>query len=362
MKLAQELGREALDKGISILGLAKIHEKVLATHFLPVCPAGQRVAITEWAEVFFTATITPVELTESSLNKAAVRFKNIIAKLKLRTAQVATTNRQLGREVARHKATAETLQKSQLHNAQSLKTAETMKVRLQQLSRQILSVQEEERKRISRELHDVIAQMFTGINVRLANLKREAALNTNGLVRNIAHTQRLVAKSAKIVHEFARELRPAALDDLGLIPALQSFINLFTAKTRILSSLTAYPGVKQLNAARRTVLFRVAQEALTNVARHAKAKQVDVSIHKLSGFIGMTIKDDGQSFKMDDIMFARGRKHLGLLGMRERVEMVGGRFELESSPGKGTTITVLMPVGKTAAADGGTVDTKLEIL
>ena len=105
-----------------------------------------------------------------------------------------------------------------------------MQEQLRLLSRQLLSAQEEERKRISRELHDVIAQTLTGINVRLATLKKEATLNTKGLERNIARTQRLVEKSVDIVHRFARELRPTVLDDLGLIPALHSFMKNFTRR------------------------------------------------------------------------------------------------------------------------------------
>ena len=102
-----------------------------------------------------------------------------------------------------------------------------MQEQLRLLSRQLLSAQEEERKKISRELHDVIAQTLAGINVRLAALKKEAALNTKGLEHNITRTQRLVQHSVEIVHRFARELRPTVLDDLGLIPALHTFMKSF---------------------------------------------------------------------------------------------------------------------------------------
>ena len=156
-----------------------------------------------------------------------------------------------------------------------LEQSDRLQEQLRQLSRQILSAQEDERKKISRELHDVIAQTLTGINVRLAALKKEAAINTKGLDRNIARTQRLVEKSVNIVHQFARELRPAVLDDLGLIPALHSFVKLFSKRTRIHVHLKVFAGVEQLDIAKRTVLFRVAQEALTNVSRHAHASRVE---------------------------------------------------------------------------------------
>ena len=225
---------------------------------------------------------------------------------------------------------------------------------MRQLSRQILSVQEDERKKISRELHDVIAQTLTGINLRLANLKKEASLNTMGLDRNIAITQRLVEKSVKIVHQFACELRPAVLDDLGLVPALHSFMKLFTSRTGVHTRLTAFEGLEQLDTGRRTVLFRVAQEALRNVARHAHASHVEVSILKQKECICMRIHDDGKSFQLQRVL-DRGIKRLGLLGMRERVEMVGGRFAVESSPGKGTTIITHIPflVSRLPAPDKG---------
>jgi two-component system, NarL family, sensor kinase len=220
---------------------------------------------------------------------------------------------------------------------------------LRNLTHRLMQAQEEEQKRISRELHDVIAQTLTGINIRLATLNKQAALNTKGFDRNIARTQRLVEKSVGIVQQFARELRPTVLDDLGLIPALHSFAKLFSKRTRVHVHLKIFAGVEQLDIAKRTVLFRVVQEALNNVARHAKASRVEVSIQKLgdSG-ICMKIQDNGISFSVEDVSNAKGRKRLGLLGMRERLEMVGGNFSVKSASGKGTTIIAQIPPGKAA--------------
>jgi signal transduction histidine kinase len=256
---------------------------------------------------------------------------------------LAASNLELSLEITQRKAAEEALKKSERHYSQLLEKSERLQEQLRQLSRQILSAQEDERKKISRELHDVIAQTLTGINVRLAALKKEAALNTKGLDRNIARTQRLVEKSVNIVHQFARELRPAVLDDLGLIPALHSFMKLFSARTGVRTHLKAFADVEQLDTARRTVLFRVAQEALTNVARHAKASRVEVSIQKLPDGVCMKIKDDGKSFQVERVIAGQGNKRLGLLGMRERVEMVGGTFCVESAPGQGTTVRVEIP-------------------
>ena len=108
------------------------------------------------------------------------------------------------------------------------------------------------------------------------------------------------------MHRFARELRPTVLDDLGLIPALHSFMKNFTKRTGVRASLTAFAAVEQLDTAKRTVLFRVAQEALTNVARHAQASRVEVSIQKLPDRICMKIKDDGKSFDVERVLHANG--------------------------------------------------------
>jgi len=261
---------------------------------------------------------------------------------------LAVANRELKEEIIRRQAVEESLKKSEQHYSRLLDQSRVMQEELRHLSRQVLQAQEEERKRISRELHDVIAQALTGINIRLAALKKEAGIDPGSFERNIALTQQLVEKSVDIVHQFARELRPAVLDDLGLVAALHSFMTSFTVRTGVHIHLTAYAGVEQLDTARRTVLFRVAQEALTNVARHAHASRVEVSIQKQPEGICMRIKDDGKSFDVQSVMMARGAKRLGLLGMRERLEMVGGRFEVESAVGQGTTVIAQIPSGQAA--------------
>jgi signal transduction histidine kinase len=255
----------------------------------------------------------------------------------------------LSLEISQRKAAEEALKKSEHHYSELLRQSDRLQEQLRRLSRQILSAQEDERKRISRELHDVIAQTLTGINIRLATLKKEASLSTNGLDRNIARTQRLVEKSVEIVHQFARQLRPAVLDDLGLIPALHSFVKLFSKRTGIRVHLKAFAGVEKLDSNRRTILYRVAQEALTNVSRHAQASHVEVNIQKLDDGIGMKITDNGRSFQVEQVLNAKSRKRLGLLGMRERLDMVGGQFDIESVPGKGTTITTKIPLGNNGA-------------
>jgi len=225
-----------------------------------------------------------------------------------------------------------------------LEQSHHMQEQLRHLSREVLRAQEEERKRISRELHDVIAQTLTGINVRLAGLKANATVNTKELQRNITRTQQLVEQSVNIVHRFARELRPTVLDDVGLIPALHTFMKSFREETGIHVSLSAFAAVEHVNGEKRTVLYRVVQEALTNVARHARASRVEVRIQKLDDAVCIKIEDDGKGFPAERVLRSKKQIRLGLLGMRERVEMVNGNFTVESTPGKGTTIQAQIPL------------------
>src|ERR1019366_3119313 len=140
----------------------------------------------------------------------------------------------------RRQTVEKVLQKSEQDQRQMLKQSRQMQQQLRHVSHHILNAQEEERKRISRELHDEIAQALVGINVHLATLTREVAGDPEGLDQKIARTQRLVEKSVELVHQFARELRPMALDDLGLIPALHAFMKEFTKRTGIHVHFTTF--------------------------------------------------------------------------------------------------------------------------
>ncbi|MFZ2655502.1 MAG: sensor histidine kinase [Victivallales bacterium] len=278
--------------------------------------------------------------------KAKAQVKPPVAKSCLHSSELTAARRRLKWETVRRRAAEESLKKSKHHYDQLLEHSRIMQEQMRQLSRQILLAQEEERKHISRELHDDISQLLTGINVRLAALKAESTINTGNLRKKISTTQRLVEKSVAAVHRFARELRPAMLDDLGLIPALLAFMKEFGKRTGLQIRFTAMAAgkIEQLNNIKRTVLYRVAQEALTNVTRHAHASQAKVSIQIQADAICMTVSDNGKSFDVDRVLKAIRFRRLGILGMRERVEMVGGTFLIESAPGKGTTVRVQIPL------------------
>ena len=340
---AQGLGRRAMTYGLETLYLARSHEQALIALVLPSDSPGTRDSMVRRSGNFFAEAIIPIEKTHRTAREANAHFGQLHQTLLQRSEDLTVSNRQLKREILQRKDVEESLRKSERHYNQLLVQSWDMQEQLRHLSRQLLLAQEEERKKISRELHDEIAQTLTGINVQLATLKTEATINVKGLQKKIARTQRMVEKSVDIVHRFARELRPTVLDDLGLIPALHSFVKSLAKRTGIHIHLTVFAAVEKLAGDKRTVLYRVAQEALTNVARHAQASLVDLSIEKLPDSICMKIKDDGKSFQVDRMLNAKKNKRLGLLGMRERVEMVGGSFRVESAPGKGTTIRAQIP-------------------
>ncbi|HXE41853.1 MAG TPA: PAS domain S-box protein [Candidatus Baltobacteraceae bacterium] len=213
-----------------------------------------------------------------------------------------------------------------------------------QLSKKILDAQEEERKRISRELHDETGQALTAISVMLAALKHDDSVAKSKYAeRKLAETQKLLEKTMESIHHFARELRPSMLDELGLIPALRSHVKNFSERTGLHVRLSANPIAEQLNGEQKTVLFRIAQESLTNVAKHAHANRVSLTVRKAGEHLLMEIADNGKSFQVNPKDAAKRKQRLGLLGMQERVRLVNGRFIIKPQPGKGTTVQVTIP-------------------
>jgi len=198
---ALALGRQAAALGLETLDMARIHEGALAT--LEV--SRSRDGIIKRAEIFFAEAVTPIEKTHCAALKANTRLSQLNKTLGRRTVDLAASNRSLKQGIVRRKAVEQALKKSAGHYARLLKESRRLQEHLQHLTHQILSAQEDKRKKISRELHDEIAQTLLGINVRLLTLKKAAAVNTEGLKKEIASTQRLVKQSVKTMNRFARE-------------------------------------------------------------------------------------------------------------------------------------------------------------
>ena len=205
LKPALRLGRQAVVLGLETLDLALIHDQALIAKALPIDPRSARDRILHRAGSFFAEAILPMEETHRLALDANVRLSRLNRALNQRTRDLSESNRKLRREIARRKAVEQALKKSGEHARKLLKESRGLEKHLQRLTHQILSAQEDKRKKISRDLHDEIAQTLLGINVRLLTLKKEATVNTEGLKKEIASTQRLVGKSVKTMSRFARE-------------------------------------------------------------------------------------------------------------------------------------------------------------
>jgi PAS domain S-box-containing protein len=303
---------------------------------------------------------TAADATEDGPRWCRVALEDIGARKRAEEVQrrievLAVMNQQLQSEIVRRQAVEAALTNSEQNQAQLLAQSRHLQEQLRRLSHQVLDAQEEERKRISRELHDDIAQTLTAILVHLMVLKPQASANAKGagskeVKRTVARIEGLVRNSVNIVRRFARALRPALLD-LGLTPALESLIKDFVERTKIEVELDAATGLEELSGAQRTALYRVVQQALANVAQHAHARRVTVSVSRVGEIVEAAIRDDGKSFDVKRALsVTRRNARLGLIGMRERVEMLGGVFSVESAPGRGTTIHARVPLENGAGA------------
>lgn len=341
---AKELGLRAVTLGLETLDLAKVHEEALVSIVSHCETPDDRETMIRRAGRFFAEVIMPIELTHRGAREGNAHLKVMVGQLTKRTQELADSNQELVNEISHRNALEESLRASEQESSELLEKSRQFQEELRLLSRRVLFAQEEERKRNSRELHDLIAQTLTGINLQLSILKARTVSDTKEFHKNIEVTQRLVEKSVDLVHRFARDLRPAVLDDLGLIPALQSYLKSFMEDTGIRVTLTALAEVEKLDIDKRTMLYRVAQESLSNVVQHAKASQIEVSIRRRGNSLCMEIHDNGTGFQAGDgVAFDGQSRRLGLLGMRERVEMVGGKFCVDSAPGRETTVHVEIP-------------------
>jgi signal transduction histidine kinase len=261
---------------------------------------------------------------------------------------LAASNERLEAEIARRRAVEASLIESERRAGTLLTQSLQLQTRLRQISHQALVVQESQRKRISRELHDEISQLLVSIEVHLSVFAKAASRNPQGIRRSVDPLRRMVRKTVGKVHRFARELRPAMLDDFGLIPALRFYIDEFPKRKGRRIQFTADAVVENLDTDKRTVLYRIAQEALTNVDKHAQASRVTVAIRRARDCVCLEVTDDGIAFDVGGLSSAKASGRLGLTGMRERAEMIGGKFDVVSAPGEGTSVRAEIPLD-----DGG---------
>jgi len=216
------------------------------------------------------------------------------------------------------------------------------RVALQQLSARLVEAQEQERRSISRELHDEVGQSLSGVLVELANLSSLIRVGNQAAADKIQEIKHEVEDSIRVVRNMALLLRPSMLDDLGLVPALQWQAREVSKRCGVWVKVDAAGVSETLPEEHKTCVYRVVQEALHNCVQHAGARHVTVTVEQEPEWLRLAIEDDGKGFTPS---LERG---MGLLGIEERVTHLGGKFAVESAPGKGAALRVALPLARAA--------------
>jgi PAS domain S-box-containing protein len=230
------------------------------------------------------------------------------------------------------------LKKTELALMEATREFRKTTAQLRELSDHLLNIRETERKNIAREIHDELGQQLTILKMDMSWLHQKLQKNEDpSVLQKTGDTLQLLNETIKTVRRIATELRPSMLDDLGIIEAIEWQSKEFEKRTGI--RIRFESGIAHLRVSNfiATSLFRIYQEALTNIARHAKAKNVFSTMHLENSQVILTIKDDGIGFDMQTLGV---KKTLGLLGMKERTHMMGGQFNITSKTGEGTTIVI----------------------
>jgi signal transduction histidine kinase/PAS domain-containing protein len=261
-----------------------------------------------------------------------------------RPGQFTAEHREIARQVADSLAVA-------LEHARLFAEVRSGRERLRELSRQLLRTQEDERRRLARELHDEVGQALTLLRLDLRRAL-DAGAGPAALAR-LAECDELVERTLEQVRGLSLDLRPSHLDHLGLVPALRSYLAALSRRTGLAIDLDAAepdgPGPEVA-----TALFRIAQEALTNVVRHAHAAEARVALWREGGDLVLEVRDDGDGFDVDRALErASAGGSLGLISMMERAALLGGRTEFASAPGRGATVRAALPIDDAAGGSGG---------
>jgi len=265
---------------------------------------------------YFLRTLSPVKKPDGKITDVTVISKNITDRKQKEEALI-KTNEALSRE----------------HNQRKT------------LSRRLIDLLEKDRRRIARELHDHIGQTLTSLKIDIEMIHGKLKPEQREMGARITSAQEKTIQAIKDVKNISRGLRPAMIDTLGVVSSLRELFNEIQRQTDIKIKFFSRNIPKRFTPEKELAIYRIAQEALTNIIRHAKAKNVFVSLVEKDGKLLLSVEDDGVGFDQDKVMiFSKKRGPLGLLFMRERAEQLDGEFTLESQVGKGTHLLVEIPI------------------
>jgi signal transduction histidine kinase len=271
-----------------------------------------------------------VGVLASSFNKMAEDLsrhrRHLNELVEARTAELREANVRLEVEIAERRRA-----EHELHGSRE---------ELRQLASHLQSVREQERTEVAREIHDELGQALTALKLDLHWVGQRLADGRAGVRAKIASMSRSIDATVQAVRRISSQLRPKLLDDLGLSAALEWQARDFEQRAGVACQIRSEPDDVILDSARSTALFRIFQETLTNVARHARASRVDVVLRDFAETVEMTVSDDGKGIGPEEVSDGRS---LGIVGMRERVRTLGGQLEISGRPGRGTSVRVAIP-------------------
>src|SRR5579871_1921464 len=236
--------------------------------------------------------------------------------------------------------------KADRHHAE----VEQAKLELQQLSARLLEVEEEGRRRLSRELHDEIGQTLALLQIQITNAQASLEGQPAALREQLQRARTLAEKTVQTIRNISLLLRPTLLDDLGLVPALQFLLEDFAGRSSIACEFEEDNVADQLPDAVKTCVYRVVQEALHNCEKHSGASKVRVTVRQVADALSVAVEDDGCGFALNAQRMPHRTSGLGLLGIRERAAIAHGSLVIDSAPGRGTRIALRIPVPMAAAA------------
>jgi signal transduction histidine kinase len=231
-----------------------------------------------------------------------------------------------------------------IQNALLFEEVRAGRERAQALARRVVEAQEAERRHISRELHDEAAQVLMGMKLGLNLLERESA-GSDAALAQLADLRAMADDALATLRRVATDLRPASLEHLGLRQAIEQYAESIAEKNGLRVDFEATGSGERMPANVENALYRITQEALANVVRHARASRVDILLEQGKRRVLLMIEDNGVGMRLAEVM-KPASGHLGLIGIRERVEMLGGTMRVESAPGAGTTLVVEAPHGR----------------
>jgi len=216
---------------------------------------------------------------------------------------------------------------------------ERSEAELRRLSADLVRAQEEERKAISRELHDEVGQTLTALGIEIGNIERLKTADPQEFREHVVEAKKLTQQTLRTVRDLAMGLRPSMLDDSGLVPALRWQIKEFSKRTGVPVTLQLDGALSDPGESISTCVYRVVQEALTNCARHARAHNIRIALHGKTDMVSLAIQDDGVGFDP-----ARETTGIGIMGIEERVRDLGGKLTITSGRQRGTLLLAQIPL------------------